>query len=107
MGSFGGAISYERGTSVLRMEHTNVPRVLQGYLAHKKHHPPSNHHRSLARHRATVGSDGGAVSYERGTSVPVLGMEHTNDPRVLQGYLAHRKHPPPSDHHRSLGIGLL
>ena len=29
-------------------------------------------------------------------------------PRSLQGYLAHKKHPPPEDHHRSLlGIGLL
>ena len=25
---------------------------------------------------------------------------------VLQGYLAHKKHPPGLDHHRSLGIGL-
>ena len=24
----------------------------------------------------------------------------------LQGYLAHKKHPPPEDYHRSLGIGL-
>ena len=28
-------------------------------------------------------------------------------PRALQGYLAHKKHPPPQDHPRSLGIGLL
>ena len=27
-------------------------------------------------------------------------------PRV-QGNLAHKKHPPPLDHHESLGIGLL
>ena len=25
----------------------------------------------------------------------------------IQGYLAHKKHPPPQDHHRSLGIGVL
>ena len=25
----------------------------------------------------------------------------------LQGYLAHKKHQPPWDHHRSLGVGLL
>ena len=25
----------------------------------------------------------------------------------LQGYLAHKKHPPPLDHNRSVGIGLL
>ena len=25
----------------------------------------------------------------------------------LQGYLAHKKHPPPWNHHRSLRIGLL
>ena len=29
--------------------------------------------------------------------------EHSN----VQGYLAHKKHPPPKTHHRSLGIGLL
>jgi len=27
--------------------------------------------------------------------------------RTIQGYLAHTKHPPPWDHHRSLGMGLL
>ena len=26
---------------------------------------------------------------------------------VLQGYLAHKKHPPSYDHHTFLGIGLL
>jgi hypothetical protein len=26
---------------------------------------------------------------------------------ALHGYLADKKHPPPWDHHRSLGIGLL
>ena len=26
--------------------------------------------------------------------------------RPVQGYNAHKKHPPPQDHHRSLGIGL-
>ena len=26
---------------------------------------------------------------------------------VIQGYLAHKKHPPPWHHHRYLGIGLL
>ena len=26
--------------------------------------------------------------------------------RVLQGYLAHKKRPPPWDLHRALGIGL-
>jgi len=26
---------------------------------------------------------------------------------ALQGYLAHKKPPPPKDHHRALGIGLL
>ena len=25
----------------------------------------------------------------------------------LQGYLAHKKPPPPQDHHRALGVGLL
>ena len=24
----------------------------------------------------------------------------------VQGYLAHKKHPSPNDHHRALGIGL-
>ena len=27
--------------------------------------------------------------------------------RSLQGLLTHKKDPPPYDHHRSLGIGLL
>ena len=26
---------------------------------------------------------------------------------ALQGYLAHKKPPPPEDHHRTLGIALL
>ena len=26
---------------------------------------------------------------------------------ALQGYLAHKKLPPPQDHHTALGIGLL
>ena len=25
----------------------------------------------------------------------------------IQGYLAHRKHPPPYDHHRAIGMVLL
>ena len=25
----------------------------------------------------------------------------------VQGYLSHKKHPPPQDHQKSLGIGLL
>jgi len=28
-------------------------------------------------------------------------------PRELKGYLAHKKHPPPWDHHRALGVKLL
>ena len=37
-------------------------------------------------------------------------FRETKTPRQsnwLQGYLAHKKHPPPQDHHRFLGIGLL
>ena len=26
---------------------------------------------------------------------------------LIQGYLSHEKHPPPKEHYRSLGIGLL
>ena len=26
---------------------------------------------------------------------------------TVQGYLAHKKHPSPEDHHRSLVVGLL
>ena len=29
------------------------------------------------------------------------------EPETLQGYLAHKKQPPPHDHHRALGIALL
>ena len=28
-------------------------------------------------------------------------------PKTVQGYLAHKKHPPPQDHHRSLDRGRL
>ena len=27
--------------------------------------------------------------------------------RAVQGYLAHKKQPPPEDHHQALGTGLL
>ena len=29
------------------------------------------------------------------------------NPSTLQGHRTHEKHPPPWDHHKSLGIGLL
>ena len=32
---------------------------------------------------------------------------HRGKTRLLQGYLAHTKHAPPLDHHRSPGIGLV
>ena len=32
---------------------------------------------------------------------------HYQERLELQGYLAHKKQPPPKDHHRALGIGLL
>jgi len=43
-------------------------RHLQGYLAHKRHTPPQDHHRTLGK-VSTVGSLEGGVSYERGTPV--------------------------------------
>ena len=36
-----------------------------------------------------------------------LGLAARQMVYILQGYLAHKKHPPPKDHHRFLGIGLL
>jgi hypothetical protein len=54
---------------------------IQGYLAHKKQTtlpgPPKD-----PRHRPTVGSWGGALSYERGT--PVLEIKDTPRLRVLR-----------------------
>ena len=39
---------------------------------------------------------------------PGRGAAHNPGPiSALQGYLAHKKHPAPQDHHRSLGRGLL
>ena len=43
------------------------------------------------------------LSYERGT--PVLSYERGESLHV-QGYLAHKKRPPPYDPHGTLGIGL-
>ena len=38
---------------------------------------------------------------------PGRGAAHKPGPiSALQGYLAHKKHPPPQDHHRSLGMLL-
>ena len=54
----------------------------------------------------------GAVSYGRGTPVEVQWDVSREDKgylevwSTLQGYPAQRKHPPPSDRHRALGIGL-
>ena len=50
---------------------------------------------------------GGAVSYERGTPVGAGAGPSRDGPHIRQGYLAHKKRPPPQEHHRSLGIGLL
>jgi hypothetical protein len=44
------------------------PTTVQGYLAHKKRHPPIGPSQGPT-HGPTVGSLGGAVSYERGTPV--------------------------------------
>ena len=45
------------------------PQTLQGYLAHKKLRPPLGLPQG-PRHSPTVGSYGGAISYERSTPVP-------------------------------------
>jgi len=54
----------------------SAPRLadsLQGYLAHKKTPTPLGPPYD-PRHRPTVGSSGGAFSYERGTPVRKLSM---------------------------------
>ena len=51
-----------------------------------------------------VSSTGRGVMYERGEEgCQARILKHVH----VQGYLAHKKHPPPWDHHRSRGIGLL
>ena len=52
----------------------------------------------------------GAVSYKRGNPIMldvILSMATRARTLQPQGHLAHKKHPLPLDHHRSLGIGLL
>jgi len=46
---------------------------------------------------------------DRAVRIPTPSIAFTPriEPCTLQGYLAHEKHPPQQDHHRSLGIGLL
>ena len=78
--------------------------ALQGYLAHTKQ-PLSIGQPQDPRHSRTVGSWGGAFSYERGTPVhracliaatcgyPMQLMEQPRGCRV-QGYLAHKKQQP-------------
>jgi hypothetical protein len=63
--------------------------VLQGYLAHKKPHPPMTLQQAYAE-GPVVAWGGGAISYERGT--PVFAQSASTR---LQGYLAHKKTPPP------------
>ena len=41
----------------------------------------------------------------RGTTGITTGQDALRSLKV-QGYLAHKKHPRPKDHYRSLGIGL-
>ena len=48
-----------------------MPQALQGYLAHKKPPPPLGPPWET-RHGPTVGSNGVAFSYQRGTPVQVL-----------------------------------
>jgi len=49
-------------------ERVVLHRAVQGYLAHKKQPPPLGPP-YVPRHSPSVGSQGGAVSYERGTPV--------------------------------------
>ena len=143
----GGAVSYERGThtggAVSCERGTPVPAVaalqgsrwlrcvapeaglfsLAGVPRSLEPCPPLRPYSSIYALGHMVVLGGGAVCYERGTTlsgdgvkvdtevVPVFlrmpyGRTHAPTHR-LQGYLAHKKHPPAWDHHRSLGIGLL
>ena len=91
-------VSYEQGTPVLDLGliaaahapllHRNplrqTPRpwhTLQGYLAHKKTPTPPGPPKD-PRHRPTVGSEGGAFPYERGTPVNPQPSPHS-PPTVL------------------------
>jgi len=38
---------------------------------------------------------------------PAVGENLATAMPPVHGYLAHKKHPPPKDHHRSIGIWLL
>ena len=59
---------YTRDQMPLEIERHRQLYTLQGFLVHKKHPPPQDHHGSLGI-GPTVGSYGGAVSRERGTPV--------------------------------------
>ena len=65
-----GGLGFDRGSveASLATISPSLRGCLQGYLAHKKMPtllgPPLD-----PRHRSTVGSQGGAFSYERGTPV--------------------------------------
>ena len=71
---------------------SNQLECIQGYLAHKKQPPPLRPPLDLTT-RPTVGSYGGAVSYERGTPVQG-GVAHTRPCSPLQEYLTNKKQPP-------------
>ena len=75
---------------------TRAPRVLQGYLARKNAHPLG----SWVGHRPTVESWGALFSYKRGAPIVLVSMKVAavnRVSRVLQGYLAHKKHLVPRD----------
>ena len=65
----GWAVSYERGTPVLRLQERLGRAPVQGYLAQKKLRPPLGSPQG-PRQSPTVGSWEDDVSYERGTPVP-------------------------------------
>ena len=71
---------------------------LQGYLAHKKTPTPLGSP-EVPRHKATVGSYGGGLSYERGTPVMTI---HIPSSRWLMDFLYHS-----TLRMWRIGIGLL
>ena len=89
----GGAVSYERDTpvhnhAVCAGAAHNARREVQEYLAHKKQ-PPSLEPPHGPRHSPTAGSQGGAVSDERGPPAlaPLEGLERRekSPPPLLKG----------------------
>jgi len=70
--------------SILLMSNERKRENPPGYLAHKKQPPPLGRHRTLGN-IPTVGSEGGAVSYDRGTQVELSILLMSNERKKENG----------------------